>query len=66
MTDYRPIPLPGYVEYSPEEMLRRAALFQAEIARRHTVRQFAGRPVVRALIEHCLLAAGTAPVPIFV
>jgi len=42
-------------------MLQRAREFQAELARRRTVRQFSDRPVPRQLIETCLLAAGTAP-----
>jgi nitroreductase len=42
-------------------MLRRAAEFHREIARRRTVRQFSERPVPREIIEHCLGAAGTAP-----
>jgi nitroreductase len=42
-------------------MLRRAAEFHREIARRRTVRQFSERPVPREIIEHCLRAAGTAP-----
>ncbi|MGH6934182.1 MAG: nitroreductase family protein [Dongiaceae bacterium] len=61
MTAYRSIPLPDFVEHPPAEMLRRAAAFHAEIRRRHTVRQFDSRSVPRALIEQCLLAAGTAP-----
>ncbi|HUN12260.1 MAG TPA: nitroreductase family protein, partial [Rhabdaerophilum sp.] len=42
-------------------MQARAEAFRAEIARRHTVRDFSSRPVPRALIETCLRAAGTAP-----
>lgn len=59
--DFRPIPLPDYVEYPPEEMLARAEAFRTMIARRHTVRDFSSRPVPRAVIETCLRAAGTAP-----
>jgi len=55
------VPLPAYVEYSTEEMRRRAAEFQNEIQRRRTVRDFADRAVPREVIEDCLLAAGTAP-----
>ena len=42
-------------------MQRRAEAFYAELSRRRTVREFSDRPVPRALIETCLLAAGTAP-----
>lgn len=59
--DFRPIPLPDYVEFPPDEMQERAEAFRAMISRRHTVRDFSPRPVPRALIETCLKAAGTAP-----
>ncbi len=55
------IPLPGYVEYPPDEMLNRARDFAEEMHRRRTVRDFSNRPVPRALIEDCLRAAGSAP-----
>ncbi len=54
-------PFATYVEYPPDEMLRRAEAFYAELRRRRTVRMFSSRPVDRAVIEQCLLAAGTAP-----
>lgn len=55
------IPLDGYQEYAPEEMLRRAQELFAEMRRRRTVRDFSERPVSRELIENCLRAAGSAP-----
>ena len=55
------IPLPDFREYPVEEMTLRAAAFRAELQQRRTVRQFSSRPVPRAIIENCLLAAGTAP-----
>jgi iodotyrosine deiodinase len=54
-------PLPDYREYAPDEMVERARWFHADIARRRTVRDFDRRDVPREVIEHCLLAAGTAP-----
>lgn len=54
-------PLKGYQEYSPEEMQRRVDEFETHMQRRRTVRMFSDRPVPRAIIEKCLLAAGTAP-----
>lgn len=54
-------PLQNYVEYEPNEMQRRAENFYRKIRRRRTVRDFSDRPVDRAVIENCLLAAGTAP-----
>ena len=55
------IPLPGFVEYPPEEMLSRAREFADDMQRRRTVREFSARPVPRALIEECLRAATAAP-----
>lgn len=60
------MPEPGRVplefrEYGPGAMTRRAAEFAEEMGRRRTVRHFADRPVPRAVIEHALRAAGSAP-----
>ncbi|MEO5988057.1 MAG: nitroreductase family protein [Candidatus Eisenbacteria bacterium] len=55
------VPLPHYCEFPLEEMTRRASEFRARMQLRRTVRHFASRPVPRAIIEDCLLAAGTAP-----
>ncbi len=54
-------PLTSYIEYPLEEMKERAASFRREMQRRRTVREFSERPVPRAIIEDCLLTAGTAP-----
>ncbi|MCZ8186798.1 MAG: nitroreductase family protein [Beijerinckiaceae bacterium] len=59
--DFEPVPLPDYREYPVEEMRARAEAFRADIARRHTVRDFSPRPVPHDIIETCLRAAGTAP-----
>jgi nitroreductase len=61
MPEPRFLPLTTWREVPPDEMLRRAAAFRAELARRRTVRQFSDRPVPRELIAECLTAAGTAP-----
>ncbi len=55
------LPLTSYREYPVDEMVRRASSFFEELRRRRTVREFSDRPVPREIIEHCLLAAGTAP-----
>lgn len=55
------VPLVPPPEYSPDEMLRRAREFDAELQTRRTVREFDARPVPRAVIESCLNAAGSAP-----
>jgi nitroreductase len=57
----RTIPLTGYRELPPEEMVARARAFADEMSRRRTVREFSARAVPRALIEECLRAAGSAP-----
>ncbi|MDF1662046.1 MAG: nitroreductase family protein [Planctomycetota bacterium] len=54
-------PLDDFREYPREEMISRAKAFYAEAKRRHSVRDFDSREVPRAVIEQCLLAAGTAP-----
>jgi nitroreductase len=54
-------PLSGYQEFPPAEMLELARRFADQMQRRRTVRDFARRPVPRALIEECLRAAGSAP-----
>jgi iodotyrosine deiodinase len=61
MTDPQLMRLTGYRRHEPEEMERRAAAFLEEVRRRRTVRDFDDTPVPLAVIEHCLLAAGTAP-----
>jgi len=44
-----------------DEMRTRAEAFYAELKRRRTVRDYCADPVPREVIEHCLLAAGSAP-----
>lgn len=55
------VPLRDYRELPEDEMRRRATQFLAAMRRRRTVRDYSPRPVPRAVIEQCLLAAGTAP-----
>jgi iodotyrosine deiodinase len=55
------VPLTGYREYPPAEMAARAHDFYSELRRRRSVRDFSSRPVPDGVIEHALLAAGTAP-----
>ena len=61
MSEPRFIPLDTHVEYSPRDMVRRAAAFRKRAARRRTVREYSDRPVPRSVIEECIRAAGTAP-----
>ena len=55
------VPLSEYRSFPEDEMIARSKAFYADIRRRRTVRQFSNQPVPRAIIENCLLAAGTAP-----
>ncbi len=43
------------------ELRERSRAFRDEMRARRTVRQFSDRPISRAVIEDCLLAAGSAP-----
>ena len=61
MTQARFVPLDSYIEFPQDEMRSRASAFRAEMQRRRTVRDFSSRSVPRAIIEECLLAAGSAP-----
>jgi nitroreductase len=55
------VPFADFVEHPADEMLARATAFRTDIARRHSCRDFADRPVPRAIIEAAITAAGTAP-----
>ncbi len=55
------IPLENFETLSPEEMESRSANFYSQIRKRRSVRHFSDTPVPDAVIQNCLLAAGTAP-----
>lgn len=55
------IPLDQYRRFPEVDMLSRAREFSDELRRRRTVRDFSDEPVPRAVLEPCLLAAGSAP-----
>jgi iodotyrosine deiodinase len=55
------VPYESYREYPPQQMAARVEAFEQDMQRRRTVRHFSDRSVPRALIEKCLLTAGTAP-----
>ncbi len=58
---YEPVPLPERERLSPEQSLAEAMAYYEFIKSRHSVRDFSEAAVDRAVIESCLLAAGTAP-----
>jgi nitroreductase len=51
----------NFTEYPPDEMKQRATAFRHLMQKRRTVRHFSEKPVPRAIIEECLVTAGTAP-----
>lgn len=55
------VALTGYQQFDADTMTSRALAFYEDVRRRRTVRDFSDRPVPRAVIEHCIRAAGTAP-----
>jgi len=55
------IPLPQREALTDDERIERARVFADDLTHRRTVRDFAPTPVPRAVIEHCLRAAGSAP-----
>jgi nitroreductase len=54
------IPAPRY-DLPPERGLARVREFQADLARRRTIRDFSDRPVPMEIIETAIAAAATAP-----
>src|SRR5438128_10390481 len=61
MTLPRLVPAPKIDNRSDDEILRRAQQFYEIMQGRRTIRDFSDRPVPRAVIKHCIRAAGTAP-----
>lgn len=61
MQDHDSVPLSDWEELPQEQMLAEARAFFERIKSRHSIRQFADRPVPREVIEHAILAAGRAP-----
>lgn len=53
--------LGDFIERPQNEMLARARSFFADIARRHTIRDFSAKPVPQEILETCIAAAGRAP-----
>jgi iodotyrosine deiodinase len=55
------VPLTGYPDLDAAERLRRVRAFEASMATRRSVRDFAATPVDREVIESAIRAAGRAP-----
>ena len=55
------IPLPPLPQYDEDQRIQRARELYDRLRRRRTTREFSDRPVPRQVIEHCVMAAGTAP-----
>jgi iodotyrosine deiodinase len=58
---YQPLPLPDRVQQAPEASLAAAERFRDYMRKRHSVRDYATKPVSEAVIAACIAAAGTAP-----
>lgn len=61
MSDYEPVPLPDWRQFSDQQMQQRADQHLEDISRRHSVRAFSDQAVPREIIASCIRAAGTAP-----
>lgn len=55
------VPLGGFPSFQLEEMQARAAAFHETMISRRSVRAFSDEAVPQALIEQCVLTAGSAP-----
>ena len=55
------IPLESFESLPPDQMQVRSAEFYDKVKNRRSVRDFSSEPIPRAVIENCILAAGTAP-----
>ncbi|MEQ8657306.1 MAG: nitroreductase family protein [Hyphomicrobiales bacterium] len=58
---YQPLDLPDRSDLSDAQMLVEAKAFLDRMKKRHSVRDYALRPVSREVIEQCIRTAGTAP-----
>ncbi|MEM8696509.1 MAG: nitroreductase family protein [Pseudomonadota bacterium] len=61
MTDHDTVPYADLPHYTDEERTARAKAFFEAIKTRRTCRQFSDESVPRMVIEHAILAAGSAP-----
>ena len=59
--NYDPIPLNAREPLDDEQMRLSAVTFRDFVSRRRTVRDFSDRPIDKAVIEACVMAASSAP-----
>jgi len=55
------LPLNDFIGYPAEEMRARSEAFLKTMQRRHSIRQFSDKAVDKAIIQNCILTAGSAP-----
>lgn len=55
------IPLPGYKEYTQEEMLDRSRSFLEDLKGRRSVRDFSDKRIPKEIIDNCIAVANSAP-----
>jgi iodotyrosine deiodinase len=58
---YQPLPLPDRVQLPDARSLAAVQAFRDYMKKRHSVRDFAPRPVPREVITAAIATAGTAP-----
>lgn len=58
---YKALALPDRRDMTDEDMQRAGVAFYDLMKTRHSIRDYSERPVPKAVIEACVLAAGTAP-----
>lgn len=58
---YQPLPLPDRVQLEDDAAQAAAERFRDYMRKRHSVRDYAPRPVAETIITACIAAAGTAP-----
>ena len=58
---YQALPLPDRVQLPEDHALRAAETFRDYMKKRHSVRQYAPKPVPEAVLTACIQAAATAP-----
>ena len=61
MSSYETKPFMRCHQLTEHQSLTRAKAFYDDISKRRTIRDFSFEPVSRQVIEHCLMAAGSAP-----